>query len=311
MHVNEKSFQKTHKTVIKNKLVEKIKLLDVVVINSVHEKDDDSLHETPIFGTSLPSMNGSRSLSRTPSRTSTKSPSKSHETTSAASFIETTPLIHEIQGSNPTSQKHIVFETPQSKTTSMDPFDSGIDSGVPKPQYTGHPRHNFQQNFLNTNNSNSADAKGRRRNLNSTSSQGAFAQTPVTNKPLSKTQINMIITFLCMFNLVNYMDRYTIIAVADTYLKPLFGLQEKSIGLISSIFIISYMCMSPIAGYLGDRTNRKWLIVGGAVIWMTCVAVGSFIPDETEEDRAKAWNYSAFKNFGPASKFGHFWTFSE
>jgi len=259
--------------------------------NSMDEKDDDSLHETPILGTSLPSLSPSRS----PSRTSTKSPSKSHETTSTTSFIETTPLIHEIQNPNPTSPKRIVFDTP--KTTNMDPFDSGIDSGAPKPKYTGNSMNNYQQNvntqnsnFNNSNLSPRADSKGRRRNLNSTSSQGAFAQTPCT-KPLSKTQINMIITFLCLFNLVNYMDRYTIIAVADTYLKPIFGLQEKSIGLISSIFIISYMLMSPIAGYLGDRTNRKWLIVGGAIIWMTCVAVGSFIPDETEEDRAKAWNY--------------------
>ena len=73
------------------------------------------------------------------------------------------------------------------------------------------------------------------------------------------------------------MDRFTIVAIADTYLKPEFGLQDKAIGLISSIFIISYMVASPIAGYLGDRHNRKWLISFGAVIWMSCVLLGSLI----------------------------------
>lgn len=33
------------------------------------------------------------------------------------------------------------------------------------------------------------------------------------------------------------------------------------------VFLWIYGCMSPIAGMVGDRMNRKWLIVGSLFVW--------------------------------------------
>jgi MFS family permease len=36
--------------------------------------------------------------------------------------------------------------------------------------------------------------------------------------------------------------------------------------------------MAPLFGYLGDRYNRKYLIVGGITFWSLMTLLGSFVP---------------------------------
>lgn len=38
-------------------------------------------------------------------------------------------------------------------------------------------------------------------------------------------------------------------------------------GRLMGVFLWIYGCMSPIAGMVGDRMNRKWLIVGSLFVW--------------------------------------------
>jgi len=94
---------------------------------------------------------------------------------------------------------------------------------------------------------------------------------------LSRRQIWFIVSILCALNVVNYMDRITIIATQETYLKKSFCLTDRQLGWIQPAFIVPYMFTSFLAGYLGDRHNRKWVIVGGSVIWMLSIFSGSFV----------------------------------
>lgn len=40
----------------------------------------------------------------------------------------------------------------------------------------------------------------------------------------------------------------------------------ENFGRIMGIFLLIYGLMSPVAGVIADRINRKWLIVGGAAL---------------------------------------------
>ncbi len=47
-------------------------------------------------------------------------------------------------------------------------------------------------------------------------------------------------------------------------------------GLLQTAFIVSYMLLSPIFGYLGDRYTRKYIIAIGILLWSVFTLVGSF-----------------------------------
>ncbi len=47
-------------------------------------------------------------------------------------------------------------------------------------------------------------------------------------------------------------------------------------GLLQTAFIVSYMLLSPIFGYLGDRYTRKYIITFGILMWSAFTLVGSF-----------------------------------
>ena len=67
-------------------------------------------------------------------------------------------------------------------------------------------------------------------------------------------------------NLFNYLDRSVLSAVALPLQKEL-GLSDGEVGRIVTAFMLGYFITSPVFGYLGDRSSRKWLIAGGIFIW--------------------------------------------
>ena len=55
---------------------------------------------------------------------------------------------------------------------------------------------------------------------------------------------------LFIINLINYMDRYTIYGVLSA-VQVAFGIDKKGAALLQTVFLVSYMLLSPVAGYLG------------------------------------------------------------
>jgi len=51
-------------------------------------------------------------------------------------------------------------------------------------------------------------------------------------------------------------------------------------GLLQTSFIVSYMILSPIFGYLGDRFNRKLIMGWGILFWSFVTLAASFVPTE-------------------------------
>ncbi|VDO78433.1 unnamed protein product [Heligmosomoides polygyrus] len=85
------------------------------------------------------------------------------------------------------------------------------------------------------------------------------------------------ITILFVVNLLNYVDRYTIAGVL-TQIQTFYLIDDSMAGLIQSVFLIFFMVGSPLCGYLGDRFNRKLIIVVGVTLWLAAVIASSFVP---------------------------------
>ncbi len=83
------------------------------------------------------------------------------------------------------------------------------------------------------------------------------------------------VLLLTLVNLVNYIDRYIIAAVAPAIQKE-FNLDHSELGLIMSAFMIGYMVTSPIFGYLGDRRSRPLLMAFGVIVWSLATVFSGF-----------------------------------
>uniref|UniRef100_A0A915CMJ2 Major facilitator superfamily (MFS) profile domain-containing protein n=1 Tax=Ditylenchus dipsaci TaxID=166011 RepID=A0A915CMJ2_9BILA len=68
------------------------------------------------------------------------------------------------------------------------------------------------------------------------------------------------IVILFVVNLLNYMDRYTIAGVL-TDIQKYFSINDAMAGLLQTIFIVFFMIFAPLCGFLGDRYNRKILMM--------------------------------------------------
>jgi predicted MFS family arabinose efflux permease len=91
-----------------------------------------------------------------------------------------------------------------------------------------------------------------------------------TKSPASRTPsvagATVALTLLTALNFVNYIDRYVIAGVQEQ-IKHEFSVSDAQIGSLAFFFLLTYMCASPITGWLGDRFPRKPMIVAAALFW--------------------------------------------
>ncbi|XP_041656644.1 protein spinster homolog 2 isoform X1 [Cheilinus undulatus] len=80
-------------------------------------------------------------------------------------------------------------------------------------------------------------------------------------------------------NVLNYMDRYTVAGVIQD-IQQHYDVSDSGIGLLSTVFICSFMVAAPIFGYLGDRFNRKVILSCGIFFWSIVTLSSSFISKE-------------------------------
>ena len=83
-------------------------------------------------------------------------------------------------------------------------------------------------------------------------SRPSMDQNPNVPKEYTKfTKYSTLLVLFCI-NLLNYMDRFTIISVLSA-VRTAFDINNKQAALLNMVFLISYMILSPIVGYLGKR----------------------------------------------------------
>lgn len=68
--------------------------------------------------------------------------------------------------------------------------------------------------------------------------------------------------------LLNYMDRQMLSTMKESMQIDIVELQSAAnFGRLMAVFLWIYGFMSPVAGMIADRINRKWLIVGSLFVW--------------------------------------------
>lgn len=78
----------------------------------------------------------------------------------------------------------------------------------------------------------------------------------------------MVVSLLWVVALLNYMDRQMLSTMKVAMMGDIHELQTaENFGRLMAVFLWIYALMSPVAGLIADRINRKWLIVGSLAVW--------------------------------------------
>src|ERR1700686_1010990 len=81
------------------------------------------------------------------------------------------------------------------------------------------------------------------------------------------------LAILAFINLLNYLDRWVVAAVAEPIKRSDLHLSDTQLGFVASGFIIVYTLTSPFFGTLGDRRTRPPLIAIGVAVWSVATAL--------------------------------------
>jgi MFS transporter, Spinster family, sphingosine-1-phosphate transporter len=97
-------------------------------------------------------------------------------------------------------------------------------------------------------------------------SQGSPPASPSHALPGARIALVMLVSI----NLFNYIDRSVLSAVLPRIHETFLHNDEdagKKLGLLTTAFLVAYMVLSPLFGWLGDRMSRWILIAVGVMLW--------------------------------------------
>lgn len=78
----------------------------------------------------------------------------------------------------------------------------------------------------------------------------------------------VVVALLWVVALLNYMDRQMLSTMQEAMKMDIVELNKaEAFGALMAIFLWIYGFMSPVAGMIADRLNRKWLVVGSLFVW--------------------------------------------
>lgn len=87
----------------------------------------------------------------------------------------------------------------------------------------------------------------------------------------------LVVALLWVVALLNYMDRQMLSTMQQAMGMDIVELQNaEAFGFLMSVFLWIYCVMSPVSGIIGDRLNRKWLIVGSLFVWSAVTLLMGF-----------------------------------
>jgi MFS family permease len=99
----------------------------------------------------------------------------------------------------------------------------------------------------------------------------------MTVTPISPAYRRYALALLLAVNLLNYIDRQVLFAVFPL-IKEDLSLSDTALGFLGSAFMLSYMMLAPVFGWLGDRWSRVKLAAGGLVVWSLATALAGLAP---------------------------------
>jgi MFS family permease len=100
----------------------------------------------------------------------------------------------------------------------------------------------------------------------------------VNREPGARRALALLLTL----NLFCYLDRYILAALEPEISKAFFGLDDPNAmaktGSLATVFLISYMVLSPLFGWMSDRYSRWKIIAFGAALWSLATSASGWAP---------------------------------
>ena len=91
----------------------------------------------------------------------------------------------------------------------------------------------------------------------------------------------IVVGLLWVVACLNYMDRMTIFAIFPV-LQRQMHLSNVALAMLGSVFLWVYGICSPVGGYLGDRFNRKTVILSSLIIFSVVTFATGWARDESQ-----------------------------
>jgi MFS family permease len=76
----------------------------------------------------------------------------------------------------------------------------------------------------------------------------------------------LVVGLLWVVALLNYLDRNMLTTMRASVVEAI-PMTDAQFGLLTSVFLWIYGFCSPFAGYLADKLNRVWIIIGSLFVW--------------------------------------------
>ena len=90
----------------------------------------------------------------------------------------------------------------------------------------------------------------------------------------------VVVGLLWVVALLNYMDRQMLSTMKEAMSHSIPELEKaETFGNLMAAFMWIYRLMSPFAGAIADRMNRKWLIVASLFVWSSVTLLMGFTHD--------------------------------
>ncbi|WP_294631369.1 MFS transporter [uncultured Bacteroides sp.] len=90
----------------------------------------------------------------------------------------------------------------------------------------------------------------------------------------------VVVGLLWIVALLNYMDRQMLSTMQEAMKVDIVELNKaEAFGALMAIFLWIYGFMSPVAGIIADRVNRKWLVVGSLFVWSAVTFLMGYASD--------------------------------
>ncbi|WP_447642529.1 MULTISPECIES: MFS transporter [Chitinophagaceae] len=98
--------------------------------------------------------------------------------------------------------------------------------------------------------------------------QDSHLKTQVSVAGYSKQYSWLVVALLWFVALLNYMDRQMLSTMRPAMEQSIAELKDPVyFGKLMAAFLWIYGCMSPVSGWVADRSNKKWLIVSSLFVW--------------------------------------------
>ncbi|GMT06816.1 hypothetical protein PENTCL1PPCAC_28990, partial [Pristionchus entomophagus] len=85
------------------------------------------------------------------------------------------------------------------------------------------------------------------------------------------------VSLFALLATVNVADRFCIAGILPQ-VQPYYDINDSQAGLLQTVFILAYVVFSLLATFIGDRFNRKLILVMANVSWTLLMIASSFIP---------------------------------